>query len=347
MGRLILRPAPPPVGNTPLALAAAALSAGQWAQFYSTPGGSGSIFWSDNASTGDGTVTEYSGKCNWDAIHKKLVIVGCAHEGSGANAPRIVSYDEDTDTWTAAGESNFNSVHSYDHFTIDPSNGDLYYLVNTSATFNRKAYSSPYGTAWTIGYTSSGGSTSPSAKAAEWFPTRDGGATLLFWNVYDAQIREWNRTSWSTLVSNAAIVADNHGVMRYSAGHNCVYFGGGNGGPQWNRISASGVWTKLTDAPHNFGDGNNPGQICVDPVTGNVLLWRKQGGLESVNEWNGSSWVNRSDLVAAVPFWDFGNDSAPNTWGTVTTPCSTHGVIITVTAVYTNTHKVYLYKHSA
>ncbi len=142
----------PVQGSTSLGALAAQMQPGTWRELATIVGFPGDLLRVDSASD---YITQYADSAAWDPVGGRFLFMGQAHGiGSGA---RLIVYTESDNTWrkgplplSCLGEPNSTCIgHAYDHNTVDPSTGDLYYrhyggteihrLSRTSGTWSRVA----------------------------------------------------------------------------------------------------------------------------------------------------------------------------------------------------------------
>lgn len=312
--------------GTALAVLAATLSAGDWAEL-TVSGLTTGMF--DASST---NVLDYCTKGAFDPVARQVRFFGQGHYDD----QRWVLFDEATNTfsmlsdppWDDGGSSQPSYIgHGYQHNTIDPVTGDDYYrmLDGVVQRYDRstETWSELTGPA----------SGSAVAGAIEWLPSI-GSAGGLVAHVGE-YLSRWdaNADSWSS-VSSTLTPAANHSIAHYSTPNDCVVLGGGNDKLKLWKVGPSGDVTALTDCPIAVGVTTAVTACC--PVSGDLLVI---GGDSSarVLDVSGDSWSTLS-LTGAPAFGTVSSSSR-----IIAVQLDAYGVVM---FIFGAAAEVWLYKHA-
>lgn len=187
-----------------------------------------------SSSPPSGTCYAYAQQAVWDSISNKLYFTGAAH---GTSLNKAVEYNANTNTWRNAlcprePATNANRTgHTYDHLTIVPDSGIIYFATYNTSTVN-KAYFFRYNVAtgiWdtTIAPLSPNGTTENPrgnyvyAGAMEYFP--DIKSLVLYshdYGNYNSAILDLQKPrdslKWNTLGGNASQLGYYHTILDYN-----------------------------------------------------------------------------------------------------------------------------------
>ncbi len=111
---------------TSLGQLADTLQPGQWVEV-NTNGFSNGAFLETNT----GPITQWSDKGVWDPTRRRFYFMGAPHGG----VDKFIIYSADTNTWTTgqnpcqATGTACTVTHGYEHLTVNPATGELYYRV--------------------------------------------------------------------------------------------------------------------------------------------------------------------------------------------------------------------------
>lgn len=240
---------------TPLALAAASLAPGQCVRMDTPLIGQNMVFGSENANFLMWGVSGY-----YDPIRKEIGFIG---KRDGTAPYHWLVYDEASDTWSndrplwSASETN---GHGYDHNTIDPATGTVYFRPfnsGTIRTWNGSWSSLPARSGWNI------------VGGLSWFP----GFGLVV-NT-GSTLDRYSDGAWSR-ITVAPTVDSYHDVSEYNAAANVLIFGGGNSAPMW-KLTAAGVVSGITSPPgFSVGAGEDGQGILVSDPSAAKLIARKR-----------------------------------------------------------------------
>jgi chitodextrinase len=326
---------PPPTSGTSLASLATNLKVGQWAEL--TGGGfSGSYL-----ETAPGaSILHYADKGVWDPVRRKFYFMGAPH----AKPDKFIIYNEASATWTTgpspcqfASSSSCYVTHGYEHLTINPATGELYYRTYNSTQLYKY---SPNSNTWSelppVPTT-----VKQCCGGVEWFPDRN---ELVFvdgdWGVwtYSPASNAWTRRADTNGKSGASSLslpmASYSNIAQYSPKDKAVLFGGGR---KLYKYSASGTLTPVADPPLSVQVADSV--IVPDPASGNFLV---HGNGNVFYEFNmaANTWTQRS-ASSVPPLWK--NSSV---FDSIAAPISNHGVVMYIKYDFGNS-KVYIYKHAA
>jgi hypothetical protein len=323
----------------------------------------------------------YDDNQHWNSKKRKLMIETAQHGAfvtcPGACPIPLITYDDETNTWTTGGARPPASVtwHNYDHAAWDDVNEVLYYRYSSSADIYRYCVNNT--PSWCAGrqgtWTSIASSPEPLmpnccqvAGAITYHDTLNGG-TLLFYNgdTYGTLCggllgyRESTGT-WQALGgSNCQFPAgDYHNLAEYSSRKQTAIFGGGNGNaPDANnkrlwKITGSGTITRLADAPHDIALGIHNRSAVADPVSGNFIFIfgtaPTQGQMWELNPDGNGRWTQidsdlRSPGKICNQFFDPSAGCSGDFYGAAV---STYGVIMYWKYTGPSAGEVWIYKHA-
>jgi len=244
---------------SPLSEAAASMAAGESMRF-ATKGYNDDLIRACGKST---FITDWARDAVWNSFTKEVQFVGQGHYA----CQKQIKYSEATNTWSEVGRKSLDEVdigHGYEHNTIDPDTGTMYYAKYNSNTISK--YTAD-GT-WTKLPTLPG----PKAitKAIEYFPEMDG---LV---VVDKKAGVWlfgeNTNRWRKL-SNPVPMGPYHIFAEYSPVDEVIIFGGGNGSTAVNKLEADGTVSRVADSP--FQLGIDRGLVQPDTSDGGFIAFSK------------------------------------------------------------------------
>lgn len=326
--------------DSALATAVRAMPARSWARMSPAPASLGSVL---GVGEHNGDMLAYMNQGAWNPIAKAIEIIGQDH---GWGNMRHVRYDEATNSFVFVGNIGTPEGHGYDHTEVNPFNGDIYYKAYTYGT-GGKLWRKPFGGGWDsqfqtvpihqqvgIGCCWWKGPMSPKIGAQGAFMLADGDFGAIA--GYDPVAN-----SWFTITSVPPVSAGYHGVMAYSAVHNCAVWGGGNAQPRRVfRVNANRTVSELASAPGNCELGIYAGGLCCDPTSGNFLVL-SGGNLFELNPTGGGTWTQLSG--SSVPPSEV-NDPA-STEDMIMCELPDHGVIAVI-SMSGSAGNMYLYRHA-
>lgn len=318
--------------DTALSRAAAAMQPGEWRILQNGGDSSG---WSFSLlDTAGDNILNYADKGLWNPNTREIHFLG---KGCCGEVFKFITYTDNTDHWAQEPKPYWDCSpadnclgHGYEHSTIDPKTGNVFWRPYNSAIIYRwtratKTWSAlPSGPNPTI------------AVAIQYFPELGG-----FVLVGAGQIHLFSEAtnSWTQLATGLAM-GEYHNVASYNPVHQVVIFGGGNGSSNLYKIDSSRRITAIQSAPVNVGI--QVSIFTVDPASGRHLLLGSGGGFYQYDVGT-NTWASIGG--SSVPIW------APDSNKTVyrvAVPISSYGVIAFLTTYTSDSNtKVYLYKHAA
>ena len=313
------------------------MKAGTWAELDSTSFNNGDMLKVDSAID---YITQYADSAAWDPIAKRFLFMGQAH-GMGSGA-RFVIYTDSDNTWrkgplplSCLGEPYSSCIgHAYDHNTIDPTTGDLYYRHYHGTTIYRYSAGSwsqltdaPANVVRLIG---------TCCAAIEYFPEM-GGLIVVAGGLGEVAIFNKQTNQWSQLAAGLQMGPYSN-FIEYNPVHKVVIFGGGNTSDVY-KLDSSGRITKMKNAPVSLGIQRS--LVSVDPVSGKYLVLSDQGRFYEYDI-TADSWRT----LNLPPFWGSTFVGTGSIDGVIEAPVTTYGVVMYVVYNYGQS-KVYLYKHAA
>ncbi len=326
---------------------AAAMPAGSWAELTGMAGwNSGGILNPLNVTgcrTGD-YITQFAEKAAWDPVGRRVLFIGQTH--GDCYAGRFVILSEVTNGWTqgpwppgicqSGTASNPCFSHAYDHNTVDPTTGDMYFRQ----AFTSKFFRFRNGAWTTIPQPSAGGF--QCCGALEYFP--DLGRLIFIdgdWGVwaYNPTTNGWTALA-NTNVSNAVAGVPNLPMISYNnfaiynPVHKILLFGGGTS--RLYKMSANGTIATLRAPPFELAVTRSV--ISVDPVTGHFIVL--SGASMHQYDVTTDTWQQVATTVPATLRELNGVGD-----GLIQAPITSYGVVMYI-KYFNSESKVYLYKHS-
>jgi hypothetical protein len=321
--------APPPTpqpSSGSLADIASRMSAGQWIQIV-TSGLTTSLF-----VDGANSTLDYMDKGCYDPIHRKVTFIGHAHYGD----QRWHEFDEASGRWSNLPDPPWDTGgsasppfigHGYQHNTVDPVTGDLFYRQFDSNTIRWLRRST--GT-WT---TTAAAPNTSVAGGLEWLPTigNQGGLVLFL----APAVHLWDKATgvWRT-AANALGPSTYSSIALRSVPHGVVLIGGGDGSSALWKIDGAGRVTACARCPIEFGIGQTI--TTAEPVTGELLVIRSDS--VAFRYAVGTDAWSPLSLIGAPRFGvvDAGSD-------VVAIPIAAYGVVM---FLFGKAPAVWLYKHT-
>lgn len=324
---------------------ASSMPAGSWAEL--TPMGgwnSGGILVPSEFGCGaNDYITQYAEKAAWDPIGERVLFVGQAH--GNCYGGQFVIYSESANTWSkgpwpsgvcqSGSASNPCFSHAYDHNTVDPATGDMYFRQ----AFTMKFFRFRNG-AW-ASIPAPPAQSYQCCGALEYFPDL---GRLIFvdgdWGVwaFNPATNSWTQLA-NTSTANAGAGLPNlpmtsyNNFALYNPGQRVLLFGGGR---SVYKLSASGSISAMKSPPVSLGATNSV--ISVDPSSGKYIVLSGSSVYQyevSTDVWAQVSTTIPSTLQAMGGVAD----------GLVQAPITKYGVIMYIKYNFGGS-KVYLYKHS-
>ena len=318
-----------------LAQTAAAMQPGEWRVV--DQGGDASGFNYALLSTGSDNIFNYADKGLWNPNTREIQFLG---KGCCGQLFKFITYTESTDHWVQepkpywdCSPSDTCRGHGFEHSTIDPATGNVYWRQSASDTIYKWTRATK---TWSLLPTAPNPTV---AVGIEWFPELGG-----FVLAGSGQLHLYRESTgkWTQLASNLPM-GDYHNVASYNPIHHVVIFGGGNGSSNLYKLDSSLKITPIQNAPVNVGILASV--FTVDPASGRHLLLSSAGSAYQYdvpsNTW---STVNTSGMPPE--FWTPDPDKILFRIGV---PISSYGVIAFLTTWYGSDSgtRLYLYKHAS
>ncbi len=275
-------------------------------------------------------VLEYQNSGIWDPTSRQVLFVGGPHESQG----RFISYDEVTNTWRQEPDPSPSYLlynHTYDHNTINPAAGELYFRpFNKPEIWKYKIEARKWSKLTNIPQRDFN-----CCGAIQYFPERNG---ILFVGTSEIEFYFVERKSWTTPSGNIK-TGPYHATAKYSSVDKVLIFGGGSGVSTVYKMDASGRVTRMSDSPYPLDSGGHA-IFTGDPVTGKFLLFGENGTFyvyDSVTD----RWQSQNQRP---PFFDVGPYGPVDS--SIAIPISTYGVVMVLT-YSPRGPRVFLYRHAA
>lgn len=286
-------------------------------------------------------ITQYANKAVWNPIARQFQFVGAPHGNCGII--KTVIYNESANSWSVGPQpsSIVQPQHSYDHNTIDPLTGTMYWRGFDSFSFYKMSSAAA---SWSS-IASPPMSSRQCCGALEFFPNM---GRLIFidgdWGIwsYNPASNSWlhlARTSGNDGTSLPQYPMSSYTNFAAYSKLGFLVFGGGS---KIYRMDSSGNITSLPSAPFgnvNIGTGAVCCSVAADPATGNIIVIDGSGKLWELNPSSGS--------------WSGKIVNTPSTFTTaggtgeslISAPIPDYGVIMYVKCNDSTICNVYLYKH--
>lgn len=368
---------PPPVGGgggggtSPLAIQAAAMSPGTWAEM-TTVGITGALLSALNEGGVGGNSIPYTNQMAWNPITKQIKLT-CSDHGA-AYMPEL-TYDVATNTWSSVNAGTAPSgawpfgTHAYGHFSIRPDTGDLYSRYNGGGTAQEPVFRRLAGGSWAI-FNRTGSTTyTQIGVGSAWWPGSNTGANALAGHggvagcyilceialgvlmTYDPIADAWG----FILVPQTNPPTDvYHTVAAWSRPLNCMVYGGGNSSvnadtKKWLwRLDQDATTHRLTDCP--IGVGIQHANLVADPVSGKFLIWGEGRNFYELDPAGTGTYtlLTGSRQPPAVGLHGVADPSqgAGGPDAMVSCPLPDHGVIAYMSASGASYTNMFLYKHA-
>ena len=340
-------------GTSPLALLAASMLPGTWAQLdvsnQNAILGVGSI---------SGTMIHYSNDMPWNPISKTIEILGQDH---GYPQQRHVRYDVGANQFVlVADNAGVGSGHGYDHVALNPATGELYVRLYSAFSGKISAMRKPLGATTFTAIPTVPAADQVAIGSCWWSGSFAGagsqGCFMVFNSGYasgkadDGQIVAYDPVAGSWFYSQTSRSpfygsgSTYHSVMAYSSKKNVAVYGGGNVAPNklW-RMSSDGTVAAMPDVPSGKAVGIQRGLITEDPVTGNFLLL-SAGELWELNPGGNGVWTQQTG--ARVPPGGVGIPGPTTIQATICTSIPDFGVVAYITQPSSTGGTFFLYKHA-
>jgi hypothetical protein len=288
-------------------------------------------------------ITQYSDRGVWDPVSHEFFFYGAAHGDSAQNqlCRKFVKYSESDNSWSVLPDPGFWTAHAYEHQTIDPSTGLLYYRSYNSTEV--RAYNTRTNV-WNLLPNIPMGPHQV-AGALEYFPDRHG---LVFvdgdWGVWFYNLStHWTQVAHTNGGGSQGLpvlrMGPYHNFSAYSPIYKLVLFGGGNGSSNVYKMDAKGHIS--TAKSPSFAIGVTATIVSIDPVSGKYLVITS--AKQSYEYDPGTDAWTQLDIPPA-PFFGIGPDGP--VFGAVAAPISNYGIVIFVKYAHDGKSSVFLYKHS-
>lgn len=327
---LLALPALTEAQSSVLAAAAGSMQAGEWRVLNQAGDASGWNYALLN--TGSDNILNYADKGLWNPNTHQLHFLG---KGCCGQAFKFLSYSESGNAWSLEPRPYWDCSpgpnclgHGYEHSTIDPATGDVYWRPYNSEIIYKWTRS---GQSWSA---LPAGPNPTIATAIEYFPELGG-----FVLVGDGRIYLYTTAdqTWTPLATGLAM-GEYHNVASYNPVRQVVIFGGGNGSRKLYKLDHLRTITPIQDAPVDVGILASV--LTVDPVSGRPLLFGKDGGFfeydMSANVWSPLN-------TAGIPIWAPDDNKILYR---VAVPVTSYGVIAFLTTYASDSDsKVFLYRH--
>lgn len=342
------------------------MSAGAWLQF-TTASNQNSVL---GVGTDSGSVTYYCNTMPWNPVDKCIEVIACDHNwGSPSVHTRYHRYDAATNAWILIADPPTGvptgPQHGYDHSSMNPTTGDLYYRMYNSEI----VYKKPQGSTTFAGIPAfpDDGFVQVAIGTTWWSGSFTGGSgggasgTLMIFNSgtavgasTDGRLNGYNplTNTWIFLADSAAPFYGSgstyHSAMEYSSVRNLAVYGGGNVAPNkvW-RLNADGTHGSLTDVPTGKAIGqNSQGVFVEEPVTGNFLLL-SAGELWELDPTGSGTWTQQTG--GRVPPAGVGNPGSPSNNGNngiIATSIAEYGVVVFTHQPGVTGGSMWIYKHA-
>ncbi len=341
-----------------IAILAASMQPGTWAQLNTNNFQSGTIF----DPPGGGSVLEYEDKGVWDPINNTVLVLGMSHPNGAAPTPcneiLFLKYTDSDSTWSNLPTPcpNLDTAttvsHNYEHISVNPVTGDVFHREYNSGNMMYFAQASQ---AWTAmpAFNTSGQNAGnyEVAGALEYFPDRN---SLIMvdgdWGVWEYALSQLPNGTWTQIANTTSEpiaglptltgMANYDELAHYSPLCKCLVISGGNT-TLWE-MSATGTFTQKQNAPVSLGITSAPpatGSIMtVDPVSGLILAWNNDGTAYRYDPVH-DTWTKTG---ITPPNFPNSNSGATNI---VLIPISTYGVVMEIYAPSDGAAgSIYLYK---
>lgn len=336
--------------------AASSMDAGDWVRIYPSGLVYDALF---KCPVTGNPILGYIDKAAYDPVRRQVRFISKAHQGD----QRYIQYDCDSNAWSllpdapwddgdpptsadgsVGGATSFLG-HGYQHNTIDPATGDLYFRrYNTGIVWHEAAATG----VWTqlpsfSSHTLSG--------VLEWVPGIGTQGGLMM--ADEDYVHRWDKAAntWTTLSRVASQGRDCKGA--YSAPNELFVWGGGHNGSgggqlMWSHTATSTTPTQRASAPYQLYTHVDVTTVC--PVSGDLLVMWAPDRFYSFAPASGTTgaypgtWtLLTSPYLAGGPLDSVVQPTAGEMKRTVACPISTYGVVMYLFAI---SEQMWLYKHA-
>lgn len=302
----------------PLGDLAASMKPGEWKEF-ATQKLDRDLLYQDVNGHSANPHTDFSDYLAWDPAGQQLLFLG---SGNFA-AYKFMRYRASTNTWSgdsripACMKGSGCASHGFDNGTLDPQTSTFFFFVG-GTLFSLALEDEVWASVSTPAYVPEG-----VGGAMEWFPPLK---SLVF--VQGGTVATYDPASkGGAAVSGTFKMGDYHNVAAFSAPLGMVFFGGGNGSPDFYGMDASRKVERLASAPGEMHVGLST--LTVDPVSGEPLFLSEAGTFHAYQP-AGKTWKS----LGKAPFAGHG----------LAAPLPDHGVVFFLAP---EPSKAYLYRHSS
>lgn len=311
-----------------------------------------------------GSMIHYCNSMPWNPFSKAIEVLAMDHNYGRL---RYVRYLEASNQFTLladdVGLGSFTQ-HGYDHVTVNPSNGDLYYRQYSVNSGTIKCYRKAQGSAATFvalpTLAAAIGAEQAAIGTCWWSGSFAGGGaqgSLIVFNsgnsvggASDGQIGAFNPLTNSWFFNKVAMApyygsgSTYHSVIEYSSVKNVAIYGGGNAAPNkiW-RLNADGSVTVMPGVPSGKGLGMQQGNLVADPVTGNFLLL-SAGQLWELDPSGDGRWTQLSGSRTPPSGVGIPGPGTPD--GVISSAIADYGVVAYVKQTSSTGGTFFLYKHA-
>lgn len=362
--------------TTVLGQQAAQMVAGEWRNLTSLVTGLENVL----GPAGQSSI-EYGNAAAWNPISKVIEFVG---KEAGPSTPwRHMRYVDSSGSFvlvdSAIAQLAGQNGHIYDHVSVNPANGDLYFRQAGSTVAIIKPFGSStfsgatpaytglaqgflqiaIGTCWWSGSFTGGSGFGAHGGLIEYQSgAANGDANAGVILGYNPLTNAWafNASGMAPFTGTGAGGNTYHSVAEYSSILNCAVYGGGDQDPRKVfRLNSNGAFTALDDVPTGKTLSQQQGILTVDPVTGKFLFLGANGnapGQGNAQLWElnpnaagGSQWTQQTG-GRAPPAGSPNPSGGGSSIGCVGCSISTYGVVAFITKGDTDSGSFWLYKHA-
>ncbi len=257
--------------DSPLAIAAAALSPGEWVEF--TTGG----FGADLLDVDNGSLFAFADEGVWNASTQTMTYLGAAAGGGPENAA-FLCYEACGNQWTRLplqDFTNFPVTHSYDTLAMIPDEDRFFYyrfgrrdlyefdmatgMPPTKILVDHEVWENPVAGAKT--------------PAITFFPEMNG---LLVYQGNRGRVWIINRDRTDATLLGSIPTSVYHQFGKYDPTRSRVWLGGGQDNRQIWWVDSSGTIEAVTESPVSIGIGS--AVVVLDSLTGELLVFSKDAG---------------------------------------------------------------------
>lgn len=321
-------PPPLPPGSSVLAQMAASLAPGQSRKLPTVLNGHILVFGSELSN-----FIQWGSSGYYDPLRHEIGFIG---KRDGPNQYHWLVYDEATNTWSNSRpvwDTGQYYGHGYDHNTIDPETGTVYFRIYNESkvrVWNGSWSETP---AWTQNTTIVGG--------LSWFPKIG-----LIYND-GAHLLRLTSTGWESLAKFGG--GSYQDMSEYNSTTNTLIFGSGNDSLLY-KLTADLKVSEVAPPPFNVGSGSGQGVCISDPASAQLIAYEKRSTNWAKYDIINDKWTALSQVVGDGSVPDNGTpkfSSDPNHQA-IGIPIPPYQVIMFVQykGFEDTPAEVWLYKHS-